>query len=77
MLFLRMYSIYKRSICMRKTCAYKQAFTLIQINNTFLLKISIKPALLRQATYRTVTIGFYQYLKKKVLQNPKGMEETV
>ena len=36
--FLCMYSIYKRSICMKNTCAYKQAATVIKFRFRALLR---------------------------------------
>ena len=36
-----------------------------------LYSCSIKPALLRQASYGTLKLGFYQYLKKIFTQRPE------
>ena len=41
----------------------------------YFLKLRLKPALLRQATYGTIKLGFYQYLKKIFIQNPQGLLE--
>jgi solute carrier family 25 protein 14/30 len=55
---------------------YGGLFKIIKIYTDKIFKylsyFSIKPALLRQATYGTLKLGFYQYIKKILNKNFKG-----